>query len=301
MCALPKLAILILTLLPRPDAAAGWAWREQPRTYAPDTLYEYIDGAADLYLSYGFEEVAVADYVKGEGEDGWITVDVYDMGAPLHAFGIHGSERPPDVEAFPAGVQGYESEGLIAFWRGDYYVKVMLIDGEDMEAARALARATAEQLPGAAAMPAELKRLPVEGRIAGSERYVKTSALGHRSLVEVVSADYRAGETTATLHAADLGAPDKAAEGWQKLRDFEERSGKGLTAVAGVGEDAFGATDGYYGEMVAARQGRFLAIAMSETAGRAELAELARVGIATLQSPPGEQCEGVTACAAPAQ
>lgn len=301
MCALPKLAILILTLLPKPDAAAGWAWREQPRTYAPDTLYEYIDGAADLYLSYGFEEVAVADYVKGGGEDGWITVDVYDMGAPLHAFGIYGSERPPDVEAFPAGVQGYESEGLIAFWRGDYYVKVMLIDGEDMEAARALARATAEQLPGAAAMPAELKRLPVEGRIAGSERYVKTSALGHRSLVEVVSADYRAGETTATLHAADLGAPEKAAEGWQKLRDFEQQSGKGLAAVAGVGEDAFGATDGYYGEMVAARQGRFLAIAMSETAGRAELAELARVGIATLQSPPEEQCEGVTACAAPAQ
>ena len=150
-------------------------------------------------------------------------------------------------------------------------------------------------------MPAELTRLPVEGRIAGSERYVKTSALGHRSLVEVVSADYRLGETTATLHTADLGAPGKAAEGWQKLRDFEQRSGKGLAAVAGVGEDAFGAIDAYYGEMVAARQGRFLAIAMSETVGRAELAELARMGIATLQSPPEEQCEGVTACAPPAR
>jgi hypothetical protein len=301
MCALPKLAILILTLLPKPDAAAGWAWREQPRTYAPDTLYEYINGAADLYLSYGFEEVAVANYVKGEGDEGWITVDVYDMGAPLHAFGIYGSEMPPDVQPFPAGVQGYVSEGLIAFWRGDYYVKVMLIDGEDMEAARALARAAAECLPGAVEMPAELKRLPIGGRIAGSERYVKTSALGHRSLVEVVSAEYMVGETTATLHTADLGAPERAAEGWRKLRDFEQGSGEGLAEVAGVGEDAFGATDAYYGEMVAARQGRFLAIAMSETAARAELAELARTGIVALQSPPEEQCEGVTACAAPAQ
>jgi len=133
MCALPKIAILILALLPQPDAAAGWAWREQPRTYAPDTLYEYINGAADLYLSYGFEEVAVADYVQTEGADGWITVDIYDMGAPLHAFGIYGSERPPDVEAFPVGAQGYVCEGLIAFWQGDYYVKVMLdqLLGED--------------------------------------------------------------------------------------------------------------------------------------------------------------------------
>lgn len=301
MCALPKVAILLLALLPKPDAATGWAWREQPRTYAPDALYEYIDGAADLYRSYGFREVAVADYVKGEGDDGWVTVDVYDMGAPLHAFGIYGSERPPDVEPFPAGAQGYESEGLIAFWQGDYYVKVMLIDGEDMDAARSLARATAEHLPGAAEMPAELTRLPIEGRVAGSERYVKTSALGHKSLVEVVSAEYTVGETTATLHAADLGAPEKATEGWRKLRDFEERSGKGLADVGGVGEDAFGATDAYYGEMVAARQGRFLAIAMSEMVGRAELAELARMGIATLQSPPEEQCEGLNACAPPAR
>lgn len=300
MSVLPKLAILILTLLPKPDAAAGWAWREEPRTYAPDTLYEYIDGAADLYLSYGFKEVAVADYVKGGGDEGWITVDVYDMGAPIHAFGIYGSEMPPDPEAFPVGMQGYESDGLVAFWQGDYYVKVMLIDG-DMDGARALARATAKLLPEAAGMPEELNRLPVEGRIAGSERYVKTSALGHRSLVEVVSADYTVGETTATLHSANLGTREKAAEAWRKLRDFEQGSGEGLSEVAGVGEDAFGATDGYYGEMVAARQGQFVLIAMSETAGRAALAELARVGIATLLPPAQEKCEGATTCAAPAQ
>ena len=150
-------------------------------------------------------------------------------------------------------------------------------------------------------MPEELNRLPGEKRVAGSERYVKTSALGHRSLVEMVSADYAVGETTATLHSANLDTREKAAEAWRKLRDFEQGSGGGLAAVAGVGEEAFGATDSYYGEMVVALRGSFVTIAMSETAGRAELAELATVALDWLFAPPEEPCEEATACAAPAQ
>ncbi|UCC68308.1 MAG: hypothetical protein JSV79_14590, partial [Armatimonadota bacterium] len=233
MCALPRIAILILALLPKPDAVPGWTWREEPRKYSPQTLYEYIDGSADLYLAYGFKEAVVGDYF-GSGEGGrWITVDIYDMGAPLHAFGIYGAERPPDVEPFAAGTQGYLSESLIAFWQDSYYVKVMLIEGKEAAAARALGKAVAEKLPRPAEMPVELRFIPTEGRIADSERYVKSGALGHKFLVEVVSADYKVGEATARLHVADLGTPEKAGAGWSKLREFQKRAGGGPKTVSG--------------------------------------------------------------------
>jgi hypothetical protein len=274
--------------------------RESARTYGPSNLYEYIDGSADLFLSYGFVGLAVGDYVptavaqvpKPAGKsEGWISVDVYNMGTPLSAFGIFGAERPNDKpvaqvsrpaeagqEPLQSGAQGYCSEGLTAFWKGHYYVKVSLIEGEDRAAARRLAELTAERIAAEPAMPAELGRLPADNRVPGSERYAKKDALGHKFLVEVVSANYKLGDSLATLHIADLGSPEKAAEGLAKLREFEASTAE-VADLPGVGAGCFAVRDTYYGEMVAARSGRFLVIGVSEKAKREALRDLVGAGV----------------------
>ena len=285
MSTLSSAALLLMALLPGPNAAPGWARGGEARCYSPDTLYEYIDGSADLYLSYGFKQAVVGDYVKGGEGERWITVDIYDMGAPLHAFGIYGAEKPPDVEETEVGeygMQGYSLEGLVALWKGRYYVKVSAVEREDVEAAEALAIVTAGKLPARLRMPVELSQLPSENRVPGTERYVKTSALGHKFLVEVVSAEYKLEEATATLYVADLGPPESAAAGWQKLRDFESRTGEKVEDVSGVGEDAFAATDGYYGEMVAAHLAQYVALATGDEADREKLADLVRRALSRL-------------------
>jgi len=98
LLALPSLGLgaAASRLLPT-DEVSGWVLRETPRTFTTENLYEYIDGNADLFLAYGFTHAAVGDYVPTAGE-GWISVDIYDMGAPLHAFGIYQAEKPEDVE-----------------------------------------------------------------------------------------------------------------------------------------------------------------------------------------------------------
>ena len=293
MSALSSAALLLLALLPGANAAPGWVEGGEARCYSPDALYEYIDGAADLYLSYGFKQAAVGDYVRGGEAERRITVDIYDMGAPLHAFGIYGAEKPPDVKEAGVGeygVQGYSLEGLVAAWKGRYYVKVSAAEGEDAAAARVLASVTAGKIPARLQMPEELRRLPSVNRMAGSERYVKTSALGHKFLVEVISAEYKLGEATAALYVADLGTPESAAAGWQKLRDFESRTGEKVEDMSGVGEDSFAATDGYYGEMVAARQGQFVTIGIGEKAKRSELATLIGQTLPLLLSNCGDAC-----------
>jgi len=265
--------------------------REAPRSYTPHNLYEYIDGNADLFLSYGFADAAVGDDAPAKG-DGWVSVDVYNMGTPLQAFGIFGAERPdamgtgsgPHPVPVPvrAAAQSYESDGLTAFWKGPYYVKVSLVDGSDTPAARKLAEVTAERIPGEAAMPVELALLPVEGRVPGSERYLKTSALGHKFLVEVVSANYQLGDNIAMLSIADLATPERAAEGSARLREFEASTGGSIADLAGVGEDGFAVRDPYYGEMAAARTGQFLVIGLSEKAARGAVEELVAAGVSSL-------------------
>ena len=283
-------------LLPAADAVSGWQMREAARAYNPQNLYEYIDGNADLFLSYGFVDVAVGDYAPTSGE-GWISVDVYKMGAPLNAFGIFGSEKAEGVKALPLGTQGYQSAGLIAFWKGQYYVKVSLVEGSDSAAAQKMAEVAAGRIIAEATMPAELARLPVERRIAGSERYAKKDALGHKLLVEVVSASYSAeesrsrgveepkntevGDVKMTLYIADLGSPEKAAEGLAKLRRFEASTGATVADLAGVGEGCFAVRDPYYGEMVVARERRFVVIGVSEEAKREAVTELVKAGVAS--------------------
>jgi hypothetical protein len=69
---------------PKPQAEASF--------YKPDTLYQYIDGGADVYLLYDFQVLLHQDFKAGAAD---ITADVYDMGKPEDAFGIYSAERSP--------------------------------------------------------------------------------------------------------------------------------------------------------------------------------------------------------------
>jgi hypothetical protein len=275
------------TSAPVSEAASPWEHTAEPRTFGPANLYEYIDGAADLFLGYGFVSLTASEYRRGEDEEHEITVDVYDMGRPLHAFGVFASERPEGAKALDLGAQSYSDAGLVAFWQGQYYVKVSQASEGDTEAAIALAEAASARLPHATSMPPELSRLPAEDRVPGSERYYRTSALGHKFLAETVSATYRHGRTTAEVYIADLGSLEKASEGLARLRAFESDPGKSLEDVPRLGESAFGVHDPSLGEMVAVRHGRYLVIGTSTSASRTVVARFVAPAVKGLEGKPG--------------
>jgi hypothetical protein len=52
----------------------GWNQSGEVQTFIPKTLYEYINGAADLYLAYDFEELKVAEYQNEKKAS--VTIDV---------------------------------------------------------------------------------------------------------------------------------------------------------------------------------------------------------------------------------
>jgi hypothetical protein len=65
--------------------------RQEPASfYKPDTLYEYIDGGADVYLLYDFQRLLHQNFRTPGGE---LTADIYDLGKPENAFGIYSAAR----------------------------------------------------------------------------------------------------------------------------------------------------------------------------------------------------------------
>ncbi len=167
----------------------GWAPAGEVRIYDADTLWEYIDGAAELFIEYGVQTCRTADLASG---DLVVTVDLYDMGTPLNAFGIFTRERPEQGPSLPEATEAVVSPPYQALLlKGSTYVKVNVVEGELTTTAGAeLLEAIARTLPGEAVYPPELALLPQEGRVAGSEGYQTQGFLGVSELANCLYAEY---------------------------------------------------------------------------------------------------------------
>lgn len=177
---------------------AGWEPVGEIQTFDSETLYDYINGAADAYLSYGFEQLRVRDLTSGELT---VTVSIYDMATPLNAFGIYRTEVPASEGALDVGAEARLAPPYQAFLLKDrYYVKVDALEGDfDEAAAEGLLRSIADALPGDPGFPPALDILPEDGRVSGSVAFTKEGLLGLSELKECVHATYEVADAGTTF------------------------------------------------------------------------------------------------------
>jgi len=176
--------------IPVPEVK-GWELAEQPQTFLPETLFEYIDGAAESYLGYDFKELRVFQF-KGK-ERASLTVEVYDMGIPKNAFGIFSVERSPEGRSVPVGLQGYQEEGALNFLTGPYYVKLICYDAGETTpiVLESFARAVEIKAGEKGSLSPLLEAFPREGLIARSERFILKNFLGYSFLHDGYTANYQ--------------------------------------------------------------------------------------------------------------
>jgi hypothetical protein len=141
-----------------PPEAAGWKWDREVVTFNGESLYHYIDGAAEVYLAYNFQKVTARRYVKVDQPD--IVAEVYRMGSSEDAFGVFSLEQQ-DPEA---GIgQGSEFGGsLLRFWKGRYFATVLGSGtGKELEeAVLSLGRELAKGIQETGDPPRLLRYLP---------------------------------------------------------------------------------------------------------------------------------------------
>ena len=205
----------------------GWTQSGEVRIYTADNLWEYIDGAAMLFVDYGVRTCTTADLTGGGVS---ATVDLYEMPSPLHAVGVFRRESPGSEVTLPGVTMASFSPPYQALMvKGDTYAKVNAFEGELTEVqGRRLLEGLAASLPGEAVMPPELSLLPERGRLPGSEGYQPGAMLGLEELSECLYAEYRGGEGETWQGFVVL--PAAAPSVWEALGDrWESLEYEGLT------------------------------------------------------------------------
>jgi hypothetical protein len=155
-----------------PAEVLGWESAPGERmVYDRETLYDYIDGGAELYLSYGLDHVVSRTYVrKGEPD---LVVDVFDMVTSQNAFGVFSHSR--EVVESVVGQGSQYTEGLLLFWKGRYYVSILASPETEKskKAVFALGRAIESAIPEEGPLPSVLNLLPPQGLVEESIRYFR--------------------------------------------------------------------------------------------------------------------------------
>lgn len=174
-------------------------------------LWDFINGAAEKYIDYGFTDLQVAEYKKGRDI---IKLEVYRHKDNILAFGIYTSERSPSGRFLELGAQGYNIDGSINFYKGVYYVKIRTLSEKEktIQSAYALANRVAEMLPGETSMPAILSQFPSEGRKQNEDAYINENILGHNFLDKAFRANYESGPDNFSIYIFDRPAQKDLSE-----------------------------------------------------------------------------------------
>jgi hypothetical protein len=159
-----------------------WHLEEPVKRYTPDDLFTYINGEAELYMPYGFTQLASAFYSKiGSKAEIGLAVDVYQMGSLLDAFGIYAQYRKPDNQFLTMGCEGYVNPSQLLFYQDRYFINLAASGTSEFDRSifETFARAVSKNLPSSS-LPRELDLVKVKSLIPRTERYYPEGLLGYR-------------------------------------------------------------------------------------------------------------------------
>ena len=125
------------------------------RIYEDKKLFDYMDGGAELYYEYGFEQACVQRYKVKQGN---VTVEIYQMDTPAHAYGVYTFDT--QGEHPPIGQDATYARGLLAFWKGRYCVRAFSENEKFKDILLALGEAITKKIPQEGERPAILAFLP---------------------------------------------------------------------------------------------------------------------------------------------
>jgi len=155
----------------------GWKWDEKEMRYNSKTLFEYIDGTAELYLAYGFQNLTVRRFEKSNQPP--LIVELYEMASSEDAYGVFSFEHQD--EAVGIGQGSEFGGGLLRFWKGKYFVSIYA-EGEGAEVESGIlkmGRAAANSIPTKGSAPKLVGYIPGKnlGLVDKSVRYLKSHVL----------------------------------------------------------------------------------------------------------------------------
>ena len=189
------------TLMPA-DGFTGWKRAPQQRVYTEADLYGYIDGGAELFLEFGFEQLTQQKYTKGTAT---FTVDLYRMRDPIAATGIYLMKCGKEARRPGFAERHTVSRHQLLFLRDRFFVIISSGSGQESLVPELVAfgGAVASKMPADKPLPI-VSQLPKAGQVDATLRLLRGPyglqaiyTLGEGDILQLagkltaVAADYR--------------------------------------------------------------------------------------------------------------
>ena len=153
-----------------PKKINGWSVESEDRFYDAETIFDYIDGAGEVYRAYNMQSCLSRRYIAPNAPA--IVLDIFLMAASEDAFGVFTHDR--DGEPLDLGQGALYRPGWLSFWKNRFFVSIFADEetGDSKKALRDLAKAVARRIDGLGTRPRILSLLPAEGLVRGKIRYL---------------------------------------------------------------------------------------------------------------------------------
>jgi len=152
-------------VFPGADAFPGWMPAGDVEVFDRENIFDLVDGQAEAFFAYGFDQVAVRRYESAEGAA--LDVEVWQLATPADAYGLF----TVSVAGEPAAIgnDGDADPGRrLAFWQDRYYVCIRARQELPDADLWGFAEAISAALPAGGERPALVDRLPSDGLVERS-------------------------------------------------------------------------------------------------------------------------------------
>jgi hypothetical protein len=251
----------IKDVLPASGFAGEWTIDGNVELYDKDTLFNHINGEAELYFPYGFAALASANYINKKNPELSIVADVYQVASVLDAFGIYSNYRKSNNLPVSVGADGFASSSQLMFYQDKYFVRLQ-VSGETSlpeDILLVCARSISRNLPAGAGPPREMDVLKIPALIPKSERYLAKSLLGYAFFHRGLIADVQVQEEKMQIFAIPEDTPAEARRTFDQYYAYLQAERRSIRLT---GDDARGviiAVDPLYGGVQVMHYGRYVA------------------------------------------
>ena len=104
-----------------PEEISGWKKSRADQIFGRENIFDYMDGAGEIYLAYDFRFVFVREYARGNAPS--LVVEIYQMTSSEDAFGVFTQDL--DADEVHVGQDALYAAGLLRFWKDRIFVRIL--------------------------------------------------------------------------------------------------------------------------------------------------------------------------------
>ncbi len=153
-----------------PQEIMNWSAESADQIFDADSLFDYIDGGAEVYRAYNLKRCLSRRYIAPAGPA--VVLDIFDMGASVDAYGVFTHDM--NGEVVDIGQDGRLQPGWLSFWKDRFFVSIYAEEEtpESRKAVMTLGKMVASLIKTKGPRPAIVAQLPTRGLLSDTVRYL---------------------------------------------------------------------------------------------------------------------------------